>query len=308
MDDVANGHGLHTAMVGARLRQLLADHPRYRRRWQQASRRPTPGDLISVAAVSRVVVEHLWDSGQRPETTSDRAVRDRVRRALNGQLCSPETLGWLLEAFQMTDAEERELSGLLRRDLKPRGASGHLRRGTLPAVQHRTRSLNEFHVLGADRLPTRHHTVQVIEALVADYEVYPYRFDTPCARVTVIQGGVAGPVYPMAEGIWAVDITLTRPLQTGETTSVVYDTRFAYDEPPAPEFRRAALTRVDSVNLKVTFDRAALPAAVWWAQWDLGSEPVDEHLVDLDAQHSVERFLPLLDSSIVGFRWEWPPA
>ena len=69
--------------------------------------------------------------------------------------------------------------------------------------------------------------------------------------------------------MWAVDITLPRPLQAGETTSVVYETSFAYDKPPDPEFRRAALTRVDSVNLKVTFDPDALPQAVWWAQWSL---------------------------------------
>ncbi|MDQ4145291.1 MAG: hypothetical protein M3198_16425 [Actinomycetota bacterium] len=133
---------------------------------------------------------------------------------------------------------------------------------------HRTIMLHEFHYLGPDGLPERHRTVHVIKALVDDLRTYPYLFDTDQVEVTVERGGTASELYRREDGLWGVDILLHRPLRRGETASFEYLTKFKYVEPPAPEFRRQALRRVENMELLVQFHRRKLPARVRWASWE----------------------------------------
>src|SRR5690349_20258332 len=70
--------------VAALLRELLVGDERYRRQWQECSRRRSSS--LNQAAVARVLALHLWDHGERSDTAVSlpRELKDRVSRALNG--------------------------------------------------------------------------------------------------------------------------------------------------------------------------------------------------------------------------------
>jgi hypothetical protein len=144
--------------------------------------------------------------------------------------------------------------------------------------------------------------------LTDGFSHYPYRFDTNALGVEVVRGGKAGPVRPIADGYFAVDIELTHSLQAGQTASFEYQTQFAYREPPPPEFRRGAVYPIHNLELYVQFDSAKLPARVWWAEWDdyrPGAKVQDREEVSLDTEHAVHRYLPLVEQGVVGFYWKW---
>ena len=119
------------------------------------------------------------------------------------------------------------------------------------ATRHRTVPVHERHFLGADGLPTRHETRQVIEATQDGLDRYPYRFDTDALTVEVGRGysGLVGPLYHVDAGVYAVDIALEKPLRQAQTTTLEYTTTFHYRSAPNPEFRRAARERIDGVNI-----------------------------------------------------------
>jgi len=288
--------------TGRLLAQLLLEYPAYRARWiSRAERIPDQGK-ISYQAVSRVVAEWTWATGEIAETKPPRALRDRVRRALLGESCTPETLRWFLQAFSMEQRHVNQLSAVYY------GVSNEARAdqwAAIPSDRHETVALNEFHYVGPERKPLRHRTVQVIKATVDQYDRYPYLFDTPDASVMVYDGGAASDLEPAGAGLWRVDIRLARPLAVGETTTVVYDTRFEYPELPAPEFRRAARRRIANVNLRVRFHAAAIPTAVAWSSWTLDDRLMRSAPVELDSENGVDRFMESLDGEIAGFTWRW---
>src|SRR3712207_6301760 len=83
------------------LLRLLLEFPLYRTQWvSRAERLPEP-DKISYQAVSRVIAEWTWATGEISETIPPRSLRDRVRRALIGEALTPETLRWFVQAFAM---------------------------------------------------------------------------------------------------------------------------------------------------------------------------------------------------------------
>jgi len=59
--------------------------------------------------------------------------------------------------------------------------------------------------------------------------------------------------------------------------------------------------------MRVEFHPDRLPAAVWWARWDgTDGDVLDQQQVELDSQHSAQRYLRSMDRAVVGFRWVWP--
>jgi hypothetical protein len=135
-----------------------------------------------------------------------------------------------------------------------------------------------------------------------------YIFDSTALAVEVLHGGsVSGPVFVVGDGLFGLDILLTRPLAKGETASLDYETRFAYPEPPAPEFRRAGLARVvENVDILVQFDPAALPREVYFSTWPaLDAAPATDTPMDVEPDGSVHAYLARLDHAIAGFRWVW---
>jgi hypothetical protein len=174
---------------------------------------------------------------------------------------------------------------------------------------HRTLSLHEWHRIGADGLPLRHRTMQVIRALRPGLRSYTYRFDRREAEVEVVHGATAGEPYDdQTPGLTAVDLVFPRPLDVGETTSIEYVTVFHWRTVPPPQIRRAARSPVDRVDVRVVFDPARLPARVQWALW--GGYSADAALracerVELASDHSVQRFVEQLQGHTVGFTWAW---
>lgn len=294
------------ARTSARLRDLLINRADYALRWQLRIDRQHTYD-IHQSAVCHVIAEYLWDSGMHEETDLElpRKLKDRVCRALSGQSMSRATLRWFIEAFRMSSADAAELiqlsSPARAGDTMLNGVP--LEPGILPRRQHATVSLHELHRLGADGLPDSHRTLHVIRAL-EPMDRYPYLFDSDAATVHVVRGGRAGRPYSLENGLTAVDIELAEPLRPGDTQSFEYITRFWYRTPPLPQYRRAAPGRIDSLDLRVQFHPLRQPAQVWWSVWrDLESPPIYSDQVPIDSDGGVHRFLPHVESAIVGFRW-----
>lgn len=96
--------------TAATLRQILIGDGRCRRRWLRHARRSGP-ELPNQAGVAWVLALALWESGDAPESqrTLPRSLKDRVSRALTGRLVSASTLALFVDAFELSEAQEREL-------------------------------------------------------------------------------------------------------------------------------------------------------------------------------------------------------
>jgi hypothetical protein len=232
---------------------------------------------------------------------------------MSGKMLSRPTLELFAAAFHMEAGDVDRLqkiwegSDMIRvltgaKAVSPRTAAA------LRPISHETVSLHEHHYLGRDCLPSRHRTLQVIQALEDGLDRYPYRFDTDAVTVEVGQGcrGVAKPLYKVNGGLYAVALLLTRPLKAGETTTLEYWTSFHYGRPPRPEFRRAAVGRIENVDIRVEFHPDKLPRQVRWAVWDgIDGDVIEEEDVIPDRENAVQRFLRVLENTVVGFHWGW---
>src|SRR3989442_620924 len=100
--------------AGQYLRELLERLGPYRCLWEQRAGR-LRGTQINQAAVGRVLSEYLWDSGLRSEDNVElpRELKDRVMRALEGAVLTPETLSWFIGAFSISEADASRLWALL---------------------------------------------------------------------------------------------------------------------------------------------------------------------------------------------------
>jgi hypothetical protein len=296
--------------AGHYLRELLSQPGNARRRWQVHQRGAVSADEVSIAAVCRVIAQYLWESGEYSDTDADlpRRLKDRVARALHGSFLNPVTLQWFAGAFDFTDDDAVRLQLLLDGSPSTRVVIGRATGATLPPARpYRTLSLYEDHYLGADGLPARHLTTQVIEATADGLGAYRYMFDTATLTVDVMQGGRLGDAtYDLGNGVFARDVVLMRPLRKGETATLRYSSAFHYAEPPPPEFRRASLRLVHNVNLRVEFHPARLPRQVFFTEWhDLNGPPARRTPVTREPDNSVSVYLNSMERAIVGFTWEW---
>lgn len=295
--------------AAAYLRELLVRPGAYRQRWERRAERPRKGE-INQRAVCKVLARQLWEEGL---DLSEASLKDRVSRALRGDVLSPETLTLFVKAFDVSEEDTQELWTRLFNSSADRVAvvTGGLRPPpTYPveteARQYRTVSLHEFHRVGADGLPADHRTIHVVEALSDGLARYPYRFDTNAAVVEVVRGGKASPLYQFDEKLYAVDILFARPLQQGETASLEYLTLFHYRTPPPREFRRAVYRRVESLQIRVEFHPQKLPSFICWGEWTELDGPITrQEEVVLDDELAVHRYLTAVEQAIVGFYWDW---
>ncbi|NYJ05303.1 hypothetical protein [Petropleomorpha daqingensis] len=176
---------------------------------------------------------------------------------------------------------------------------------------HRTVSLHEWHVVGADGLPARHRTVHVLRALRPGLATYTYRFDSREARVRAVRGCRAGAPRPDAHGLTAVDLVLPRTLAVGETAAMEYETLFDWRSVPPPQLRRGMRQRVERLDMRVEFSPLRLPARLEWAVWDgFGPDATVRaaEVVTLDAEHAAHRFVDSAEGVTVGFTWAWAPG
>lgn len=96
--------------TAAVLTEILLGDLRCRRKWLRHTQR-LGGRQPNQAGVAWVLALTLWDRGEIPESrrTLPRSLKDRVSRALSGRLVSAGTLALFVDAFELTEEQERQL-------------------------------------------------------------------------------------------------------------------------------------------------------------------------------------------------------
>lgn len=310
----SGGTGRPRPRTSELLCHLLTHEPAYRDRWLRHAERAGRSEL-NRAAVARVLAHHLWDTGERDDTEpeSHRRMRDTVSRALSGGVISARTLQWLIEAFVIDDDHAGQLWSRYAADgpgPSPEAPEvDEVQRVPMLSTAYRTISLDERHFVGHDRIPVKHETVQVIEAL-EPLQRYTLVYDQAQTRLEVFRGGAPSTPYRPSvsapPGFYAVDIHLPAPIQQGETAVLGYRNVFLHTTVPTPEFRRLITRPVRSVVLQVHFDADQLPAQLWHARWSsVEGEPDLREPVSVGRDYSVHRYLADVEPSMVGFCWSW---
>jgi hypothetical protein len=304
------------------LRQLLTQHGRYRRLWEKHVLRSRPGEITQLA-VAEVLAEYLW-SNPRESGHADvlpRQIKDTVARALSGTVLSRPTLELFIGAFMISESHAERLWRLWEGSprisiLSGREAVGAKTlddmRAALGPPGHQSVSMHDHVSVGSDGRVAKNRTLQVVEATVDGLDRIPYLYDTSALALEVLQGcgEVSGDLYEISDGLYATTIPLAKTLAIGETISLEYITTYSYpgnlDDPQEREFRRAAMRRLENLDMRVEFHPDMLPAHVWWVVWEgLAGGIIEREPVTLGAQHEVHRYLRSVEKIVVGFRWSW---
>jgi hypothetical protein len=301
-----SGFGM-CAATGALLRELLVSDPHYRRLWRQRVERDRAE--LSQAAVAKVIEEYLWDSGERSENLTGlaRQLKDRVSRALNGEALSTETLKWFIAAFRIDEQDEGRLWDVFAG--KGGGGISHTLRRRREMIRHqchRTISLVERYFVdryGSLTLRRTHHAIRALEDGV---DIYIFNHEPQALAVEVIHGGCVGNHYEYGGGLTSVEIVLDHPLRKTESTVLEYCTSFIPRTTQLTEVRRAAFRRSENVDFAVEFEASKIPRSAWWCAWDdhFGGARILENPVDI-RKNVIRQFLPFIEETVVGFRWDW---
>jgi hypothetical protein len=304
------------------LRELLQRPGPYRRQWEQHVVRPRPGEITQLA-VAEVLARYLWSYPRVPGDAEvlPRQLKDTVSRALSGRLLSRSALSLFIEAFGLTEPEADRLrrlwegSGTISVLTGNRAVTPRTERDLLAAIgprRHQTLSLHDHVYVGADGLPARARTLQVIEAIADGLDYIPYLYDTKTLTLEVGQGctELSGELYQVSDELFVTFISLARALDVGETSTLEYWTAYQYtDDPLDPhlrEYRRAVVGRLENLDIRVEFHPDKLPSGVWWATWDgVGGRVTGQEPVTLDSQNSVHRYLRFIEKTVAGFHWSW---
>ena len=293
------------------LSRLLTDPARpYRALWERHGAAYRGHDL-NRAAVAKVLAAYLVDRGMLADFEEGewpRARRDWLRSRLSGALLTHLDLEVFMDAFGFEKGERDLLRHTLESESTPMFVPGEMRLDGLPdrSTYAVDRTLDE-HLVGPDGVPAYHRTTQTVRALVDGVTACLCLFDADAATVEVSKGGTAGESRQVAEGIWAVPITLDEPLTAGQTCDLVHETTFGYRGPPPPVLRRAAPRHPAEIEMVLTFDPARLPAAVHLSTWATVTdpEPVSSVAVDLDDSHRVAATWTVARAGLVGLSWSW---
>lgn len=291
------------------LRRLLTEEETYRGRWLPYARRRR-GRELHLGAIATVLGTYLADIGELPGDRQDphqvpRSLSDTVSRALTGRL-SLRQLEWFVAAFEIRPEHRDRLWLTFAQDQSGSGPAPALAGGPPRGRGYRTVSLEDLHVIGVDRVPQTHRTVQVVRAL-DPLRSYHLRFDTSALMVDVVRGGRPSEVYGTDQpGVWATDIHLHDTLAPDETAVVEYCTVFGYPEPPPPLFRRGFSRTVGAVDLQVRFHPSQRPQWVWRATWEGWDDPpIDLVEQEIAADHTVQWSGTQVQETMVGFTWQW---
>ena len=305
------------------LRELLYRPGRYRRLWEQHAVRIRAGE-INQLAVAETIAAYLWD---HPRTAGNGDVlahqlKDTVARSLSGRLLSRGALSTFIEVFGFTEQEAERLwrlwagtgaiSVLAGQRAMPSDGIADVAAALGPR-RHQTLSLHDHVYVGFDGRLSATRTLQVVEALADEVESIPYLYDTNTVTLETGQGcgDPSGSLYQISAGVYATGIPLAKVLGRGETLTLEYLTSYGYpgnlDDPQERSFRRAAMGRLENLDLRVEFHPGRLLAGIWWAVWDgVDGDILKQEPVSLDRQHSVHRYLRSLEKAVVGYHWTWP--
>jgi hypothetical protein len=307
------------------LRELLLRPGRYRRVWEQHAVRLRPG-AINQLAVAEAVAQHLWNHPRAagPSDVVAHQLKDTVARALSGRLVSRSALQLLIDTFGLTGQEQERLWRLWSgsRSISVLAGDNPLSPESFSAVarvmgprRHQTLSMHDHVYVGPDGRLASTRTTQVIEAIADDVDHIPYLYDTSIVTLETGHGcgEVSGSLYKISDGIYGVDIPLSKTLALGETLTLEYWTSYQYpgnlDDPQERQYRRAVMRRLENLDLRVEFHPGMLPQTLWWAVWDgVDGDVVEQDEVTLDREHSAHRFLRSLERAVAGFHWQWKPV
>ncbi|MEU1722540.1 hypothetical protein [Nonomuraea sp. NPDC005692] len=285
------------AELAGRLLRTLLDRPEHRRRWQRHQQRCSPSGVPSRRAVAKVVAAHLVEQGLLADTVKDpgRILKDRIGRALAGTVFSPDTLSLFVDAFEMSDEDERAL-----REALTGPPAGIRAPQPLPLRQrHRTLMLLEHRTIDADGRAAAQRSTKIIRACEDNIDCYPCFLSPRTADVeTVHEVRLEPPV---------MKILLPRPLLAGEDTRLEYRRTFLPSSEPDTEYRRVFHARTESISIAVQFHVERLPRHTWWSTWDhhRAGAVLAEEPVALDNLHRAHRYVPALENAAAGFRWAW---
>jgi hypothetical protein len=300
-------HRENVAATCTLLRELLETESEYRYRWHRMTDRG--GRTLCQAAVARVVEAYLVERGDLRKTrgTSTRRFKDRVYRAMRGEVLSRETLDWLMLAFDMKEHHRRRLLEKYVSGGSSRGVSDTLRspRPLMHPQLHRTVTVFERYTIDHTGALRKRHTMQTIRAINDGVSIYVFNHEPEAAAVTVIHGGRLGEHLEYGGGLVSKEIRFDRPLSRAETTSLEYETTFRPGHARLTEVRRTAFARCENVDMCVEFTGPP-PAAAWWCAWDDQIEglPVFERPVQVQ-NGFIRKYLPFIENTVVGFRWLW---
>ncbi len=295
------------------LRALLQEREDYLEGWQSFRYRASGTGALSQAAVAHVIADHLWETGERPDTeiSLPRALKDRVHRALQGEVISAETLKWFIDAFRMTPDDASRLRDALYAD-QPRSGipvANTLRPPQeLPIPQrHRTLAVFEHRIIGPERHAIAHRTTRAITACTDTVYSYPCRRFSTASEITMLRGGRITARHDLPGSTPILEITLSTPLLAGQITSLEYQAAFGARSGTVTEYRQVAHARADNVNLVVQFHDTRHPRKVWWVIWDdyRDGSILEQEAVSLDSDSCAHRYLTYLENAAAGFRWEW---
>ncbi|MFI6904490.1 hypothetical protein ACIBKY_24740 [Nonomuraea sp. NPDC050394] len=297
-----------TKTTGRMLSHLLLERDEYRKRWQRQQKRRSPTGLLNRHAVAAVIAGHLMDAGifAESETELDRKLKDRVGRALDGKVLSPETLNWFVEAFSMAPEDERRLREAHAAKALITGiplVDTLQVRQMLPVAQrHRTVMLFERRIIDAEGRAVAHHSSHTIVACEDGVDRYPCFPGPGESKMIMVHGGRVS-----ARSQSVVEIVLPMSLRQGESTSFEYRRDFRRVGGPDTEYRRVVNARAQNIDIVVQFHPKRLPSRLWWSAWDhyRDGDVLEEELVTLDAECRAHRFLPYMENAAAGFRWEW---
>jgi hypothetical protein len=304
------------------LRELLQRPGGYRRLWEQHVVRARSGEITQLA-VAEVLARRLWSYPRVPGDVDvlPHQLKDTVSRALSGRLLSRSTLSLFIDAFGISDAEADRLwrlwegSGTISILSGPRAVAPRTEQDLHAAIgprRHQTLSLHDHVSVGAEGLPVRTRTLQVVEAIADGLDRIPFLYDTKALTLEVGQGctGLTGDLYQVSGDVFVTYIPLARALDAGETTTLEYWATYQYPgdplDPHEREYRRAVMGRLENVDIRVEFHPDKLPSGIWWATWD-GVEGgiIQQEPVTLDTQHSAHRYLRFIEKTVAGFHWAW---
>lgn len=310
--------------ASAYLCELLLRPGRVRRTWEQYAERNRSGQ-VNQLAVAEVLARHLWTYPRRPGDADlmPRQLKDTIGRALSGRMMSRPTLDLFIDAFGLPQQDRDHLRRLWEGSPRVRMLSGPgaMEPDLMTEVAtvigppgHQTVSLHDHLLIGADGLPVRARTLQVIEATRPGVHRIPYMYDMFALTLEVGPGclDVTEPLAEIREGVYVTSIPLAKTLDLGETLTLEYWTTYQY--PPGysaaarqeREYRRAVMRRAENIDIRVEFDPETLPSAVWWAVWDgMDGQIGEQHPVGLDSQHAVHRFVRVAEKTVIGFYWDW---
>jgi hypothetical protein len=304
------------------LHELLQRPGAYRRLWEQHVVRARPGEITQLA-VAEVLARYLWSYPRVPGDADvlPHQLKDTVSRALSGRLLSRSALSLFIEAFGLSGQEADRLwrlwegSGTISVLSGLRAVTARTEQELHAAIgprRHQTLSLHDHVYVGADGLPARARTLQVVEAIADGLDRIPYLYDTKALTLEVGQGctDLSGDLYQVSADLFGTYISLARALDVGETATLEYWTTYQYAANPLDrhqrEYRRAVMRRLENFDIRVEFHPDKLPAGIWWASWDgLDGEILEQEPVSLDRQHSVHRYLRFIEKTVAGFYWIW---